>query len=91
MKKLNSEVKAYGLNVNKNKAVQQTKKNIRLYPKGRKELIILKKPYIVVYVGIFTARDYELRRGAIELMEVLGEGQFGDVHKGIYVDKVGSQ
>ncbi|XP_069128415.1 LOW QUALITY PROTEIN: focal adhesion kinase 1-like [Argopecten irradians] len=35
------------------------------------------------------SRDYELRRDAINLQEVLGEGQFGDVHKGVYIDKEG--
>ncbi|XP_021343131.1 focal adhesion kinase 1-like isoform X2 [Mizuhopecten yessoensis] len=35
------------------------------------------------------ARDYELCRDLIRLQEVLGEGQFGDVHKGIYIDKDG--
>ena len=30
------------------------------------------------------ARDYELDRSRVELHEIIGEGQFGDVHKGIY-------
>ena len=30
------------------------------------------------------ARDYELDRARLELMDIIGEGQFGDVHKGIY-------
>ncbi|XP_046384921.1 focal adhesion kinase 1 [Ischnura elegans] len=29
-------------------------------------------------------RDYELERAQIELAEIIGEGQFGDVHKGMY-------
>lgn len=29
-------------------------------------------------------RDYELVRNQIELGDILGEGQFGDVHKGTY-------
>lgn len=38
-----------------------------------------------------TARDYELKRDSISLLEVLGEGQFGDVYKGSFVDKEGMQ
>ncbi|GIX92327.1 focal adhesion kinase 1 [Caerostris extrusa] len=33
------------------------------------------------------ARDYELNRSDIVLEEIIGEGQFGDVHKGIYKSK----
>lgn len=29
-------------------------------------------------------RDYEVDRSKVELQEIIGEGQFGDVHKGIY-------
>ena len=29
-------------------------------------------------------RDYEIERAAVELGEIIGEGQFGDVHKGEY-------
>ena len=29
-------------------------------------------------------QDYELDRGKIELSEIIGEGQFGDVHKGVF-------
>lgn len=28
-------------------------------------------------------RDYELARNQIELKEIIGEGQFGDVHAGV--------
>lgn len=28
-------------------------------------------------------RDYELARNQIELREIIGEGQFGDVHAGV--------
>ncbi|XP_018911355.2 focal adhesion kinase 1 isoform X1 [Bemisia tabaci] len=31
-----------------------------------------------------TSRDYELSREKIELGEIIGQGQFGDVHKGVY-------
>ena len=37
---------------------------------------------------MFSARDYEIARDAINLLEILGEGQFGDVYKGLYYDKV---
>ncbi|GFW30401.1 focal adhesion kinase 1 [Trichonephila clavipes] len=33
------------------------------------------------------ARDYELNRSDIILEEIIGEGQFGDVHKGTYKSK----
>lgn len=35
-----------------------------------------------------TARNFELKREDIKLLEVLGEGQFGDVFKGLFTDKV---
>ena len=37
-----------------------------------------------MFNAIFSAKDYEIDREAIILGEILGEGQFGDVHKGIY-------
>ncbi|RUS76887.1 hypothetical protein EGW08_015356 [Elysia chlorotica] len=37
------------------------------------------------------ARDYEIPREHIRLVEILGEGQFGDVYKGMYFDKEGMQ
>ncbi|KAK4884842.1 hypothetical protein RN001_001113 [Aquatica leii] len=37
-----------------------------------------------------TTKNYELIRKQIELGDILGEGQFGDVHKGIYKSKDGS-
>ncbi len=30
------------------------------------------------------ARDYELERWRVDLQEIIGEGQFGDVHRGVY-------
>lgn len=33
---------------------------------------------------IFAARDYEIVRNQVELGEIIGEGQFGNVHKGSY-------
>ncbi|XP_062622322.1 focal adhesion kinase 1-like isoform X3 [Saccostrea cucullata] len=37
------------------------------------------------------ARNFELKREDIKLLEVLGEGQFGDVFKGLFTDKDGLQ
>lgn len=36
-----------------------------------------------------SAKNYDLVRSQIELGEILGEGQFGDVHKGTFVGKDG--
>ena len=36
------------------------------------------------FLYISPARDYEVDRTRVELHEIIGEGQFGDVHKGIY-------
>ncbi|XP_045152613.1 focal adhesion kinase 1 isoform X6 [Echinops telfairi] len=35
--------------------------------------------------GIDEARDYEIQRERIELGRCIGEGQFGDVHQGVYI------
>ena len=35
-------------------------------------------------------KDYELDRQKIELSEIIGEGQFGDVHKGVFKPTPGS-
>lgn len=35
-----------------------------------------------------SARDYEIQRERIELGRCIGEGQFGDVHQGVYVSPV---
>ncbi|XP_056273507.1 protein tyrosine kinase 2aa isoform X7 [Pseudoliparis swirei] len=34
--------------------------------------------------GVVEARDYEIQRDRIELGRCIGEGQFGDVHQGVY-------
>ncbi|XP_025110216.1 focal adhesion kinase 1-like isoform X6 [Pomacea canaliculata] len=36
-------------------------------------------------------RDYEIQRERIKLLEILGEGQFGDVYKGLFYDRDGVQ
>lgn len=36
----------------------------------------------------FSARDYEIQRERIELGRCIGEGQFGDVHQGVYLSPV---
>ncbi|XP_078542806.1 focal adhesion kinase 1 isoform X3 [Lissotriton helveticus] len=35
--------------------------------------------------GLEEARDYEIQRDRIELGRCIGEGQFGDVHQGVYM------
>ncbi|XP_059411615.1 focal adhesion kinase 1-like isoform X1 [Carassius carassius] len=35
--------------------------------------------------GLYTAQDYEIQRDRIELGRCIGEGQFGDVHQGVYI------
>lgn len=40
------------------------------------------------FILLFIARDYELNRADIVLEEIIGEGQFGDVHKGTYKSMV---
>ncbi|XP_051991750.1 focal adhesion kinase 1-like isoform X5 [Xyrauchen texanus] len=37
------------------------------------------------YFGLDSAQDYEIQRERIELGRCIGEGQFGDVHQGVYV------
>ncbi|XP_068591783.1 focal adhesion kinase 1-like isoform X11 [Cebidichthys violaceus] len=37
------------------------------------------------YYGLDQARDYEIQRDCIELGRCIGEGQFGDVHQGVYI------
>lgn len=39
---------------------------------------------------VYSARDYEIQRDRIELGRCIGEGQFGDVHQGVYVSPVWS-
>ncbi|XP_061531167.1 focal adhesion kinase 1-like isoform X10 [Phycodurus eques] len=37
------------------------------------------------YYGLDQAQDYEIQRDCIELGRCIGEGQFGDVHQGVYI------
>lgn len=37
-----------------------------------------------------SAKNYELVRNQVELGDILGEGQFGDVHKGTFKTKDGT-
>lgn len=37
----------------------------------------------------FPARDYEIVRNQVELGEIIGEGQFGNVHKGSHKGRDG--
>ena len=39
---------------------------------------------IRIILPSFFPRDYEIDRSLVELREIIGEGQFGDVHKGVY-------
>lgn len=38
--------------------------------------------------NLFLAQDYKLERSQITLLEIIGEGQFGDVHKGVCTPKM---
>ena len=40
------------------------------------------------FLCLCAARDYEIQRDHIKLVEILGEGQFGDVYKGMFFDRV---
>lgn len=43
-----------------------------------------------LFILLFSARDYEIQRDRIELGRCIGEGQFGDVHQGVYNSPVGA-
>lgn len=49
---------------------------------------ILCLKYFLIYGSCFAARDYEIQRERIELGRCIGEGQFGDVHQGVYMSPV---
>lgn len=42
---------------------------------------------VLMYI-VYVARDYEIQRDRIELGRCIGEGQFGDVHQGVYISPV---
>lgn len=44
-----------------------------------------------LFILLFSARDYEIQRDRIELGRCIGEGQFGDVHQGVYNSPVGAK
>ena len=44
--------------------------------------------YMWYFMYYITAHDYEIQRERINLLDILGNGQFGDVHKGVYREKV---
>jgi hypothetical protein len=46
------------------------------------------RPSKQTLLKLSAAKDYELKRDNVKLYEVLGEGQFGDVYKGAWTDKV---
>lgn len=46
------------------------------------------RKYFLTCGFCFAARDYEIQRERIELGRCIGEGQFGDVHQGVYVSPV---
>lgn len=43
--------------------------------------------FMSIYI-VYLARDYEIQRDRIELGRCIGEGQFGDVHQGVYISPV---
>lgn len=43
---------------------------------------------LYLHISCFAARDYEIQRERIELGRCIGEGQFGDVHQGVYMSPV---
>lgn len=42
-----------------------------------------------IHTTLVLARDYEIVRNQVELGEIIGEGQFGNVHKGSYKGRDG--
>uniref|UniRef100_A0A4W6CCC2 Focal adhesion kinase 1 n=1 Tax=Lates calcarifer TaxID=8187 RepID=A0A4W6CCC2_LATCA len=42
------------------------------------------RAFMSVFI-VYLARDYEIQRDRIELGRCIGEGQFGDVHQGVYI------
>lgn len=46
-------------------------------------------PCFLLFFFSIAARDYEIVRNQVELGEIIGEGQFGNVHKGSYKGRDG--
>ena len=56
----------------------------RFFTTTQRDNIIIDFLYILYSTNSSPARDYEVDRSRVELHEIIGEGQFGDVHKGLY-------
>ena len=54
----------------------------------RCNVLVCNSVCVCVCVCVSTARDYEIQRDRIELGRCIGEGQFGDVHQGVYMSPV---
>lgn len=61
----------------------------RMY-KSASECIYVFPHHQSLFILLFSARDYEIQRDRIELGRCIGEGQFGDVHQGVYNSPVGA-
>ncbi len=50
-------------------------------------------PLMLSFRFVFSsvAQDYEIQRDRIELGRCIGEGQFGDVHQGVYMSLVNNR
>lgn len=51
---------------------------------------VARKP-LLTHAFCSAARDYEIQRERIELGRCIGEGQFGDVHQGVYMSPVSAE
>lgn len=58
--------------------------------KSASECIYVFPHHQSLFILLFSARDYEIQRDRIELGRCIGEGQFGDVHQGVYNSPVGA-
>ena len=57
----------------------------------RQELVIIVKMHVYIFVWIAfesLAKDYEIPRSKLQLETIIGQGQFGDVHRGTYISPV---
>nr|XP_020490210.1 focal adhesion kinase 1-like isoform X4 [Labrus bergylta] len=65
-------------------------KEVFVYDRNASKSIFLSSvcPIMCVFMSmciVCIARDYEIQRDCIELGRCIGEGQFGDVHQGVYI------